>query len=106
MQKDGSMAAIEGGVDEMTQIKILQILLIFLNPKTLRVSKEFVDLVILSFFNFSIDFVLHFQSFSIKVQCCKIYHTGYLKTAILYNILSIYSEMQRAHLVKFFFARR
>jgi hypothetical protein len=45
MLKDGSGTAIEGGVDEMTQIKILQILLIFLNPKTLRITKEFVDLV-------------------------------------------------------------
>jgi hypothetical protein len=34
-------------VDEMTQIKILQILLIFLNPHSLRLSKDFVDLVIL-----------------------------------------------------------
>jgi hypothetical protein len=48
MLKEGSGTAIEGGVDEMTQIKILQILLIFLNPKTLRITKEFVDLVSLS----------------------------------------------------------
>ena len=34
-----------GGVDEMTQIKILQILLILLNPKTLRLTKELVDQV-------------------------------------------------------------
>jgi hypothetical protein len=49
MLKEGSGTAIEGGVDEMTQIKILQILLIFLNPKTLRITKEFVDLVSLSY---------------------------------------------------------
>ena len=49
MLKEGSASAVEGGIDEMTQIKILQILLIFLNPKTLRVSKEFVDLVWLAF---------------------------------------------------------
>jgi len=41
MLKEGSAE----NVDEMTQIKILQILLIFLNPNTLRLSKEFVDLV-------------------------------------------------------------
>jgi hypothetical protein len=45
MLKEGSATAIETGVDEMSQIKILQILLIFLNPKTLRVSKDLVDLV-------------------------------------------------------------
>jgi hypothetical protein len=45
MLKEGSGTAIEAGVDEMTQIKILQILLIFLNPKTLKLSKELVDLV-------------------------------------------------------------
>jgi hypothetical protein len=45
MLKEGSGSAIEAGVDEMTQIKILQILLIFLNPKTIRLSKELVDLV-------------------------------------------------------------
>ncbi len=33
--------------DEMTQIKILQILLIFLNPNSLKLSKDFVDLVII-----------------------------------------------------------
>lgn len=43
MLKEGSATANEAGVDEMTQIKILQILLIFLNPKTLRLSKELVD---------------------------------------------------------------
>jgi len=45
MLKEGSATANEAGVDEMTQIKILQILLIFLNPKTLRLSKELVDQV-------------------------------------------------------------
>ncbi len=45
--KEASASAIEA--DEMTQIKILQILLIFLNPKTLKLTKELVDLV-----NFSI----------------------------------------------------
>jgi len=32
-------------IDEMTQIKILQILLIFLNPNAQKLSKNFVDLV-------------------------------------------------------------
>jgi hypothetical protein len=45
MLKEGSTNAADNGVDEMTQIRILQILLIFLNPKTLRVTKELVDLV-------------------------------------------------------------
>jgi hypothetical protein len=45
MLRDGSVPAAEGGADEMTQIKILQILLIFLNPKTLRLTKDLVDLV-------------------------------------------------------------
>jgi len=45
MLKDGSTPAVESGVDEMIQLRILQILLIFLNPKTLRLSKELVDLV-------------------------------------------------------------
>lgn len=32
MLKEGSAPTAEGAADEMTQIKILQILLIFLNP--------------------------------------------------------------------------
>jgi hypothetical protein len=51
MLKDGSGSAQENGVDEMTQIRILQILLIFLNPKTLRLSKELVDLILCCIFN-------------------------------------------------------
>ncbi len=45
MLKEGSASAIENGVDEMTQIKILQILLIFLNPQTLKLTKELLDSV-------------------------------------------------------------
>lgn len=45
MLREGSGSVIETGLDEMTQIKILQILLILLNPKTLRLSKELVDQV-------------------------------------------------------------
>jgi hypothetical protein len=45
MLKDGSSAASDNGIDEMTQIKILQILLIFLNPQTLRITKDLVDSV-------------------------------------------------------------
>ena len=68
MLKDGSGTAIEGGVDEMTQIKILQILLIFLNPKTLRITKEFVDLV--SIFHSLIEyrFYIAFSVFSNQNQ--------------------------------------
>lgn len=62
MLKDGSGTAQENGVDEMTQIRILQILLIFLNPKTLRLSKELVDLVKpITFLKKIIDPVLHLQ---------------------------------------------
>jgi len=42
MLRDASME----NCDEMTQIKILQILLIFLNPHTLRLSQDFVDLAL------------------------------------------------------------
>jgi hypothetical protein len=94
MLKEGSGSAIEAGVDEMTQIKILQILLIFLNPKTIRLSKELVDQVILFKLTDS-DLVLYFQPILIEIKRSKINDSGDTKITVLLNLYTFYSEMQR-----------